>query len=103
MAHVTYASAVGCLMYVMVCTRLDIAHAVGVLSRYMRTSGKEHWTNIKRAFRYLRCTTYFAIYYHGNSKDVGVHGFNDSDWAGDIDGRKSTSGYVFILFGGVVN
>ena len=61
MAHVPYASAVGCLMYSMVYTQPDIAHAVGVLSRYMMTLGKEHWTAIKRIFRYLRSTTYFSI------------------------------------------
>ena len=42
MSHVPYASAVGSLMYAMVCTRPDIAHAVGVLSRYMSKPGKEH-------------------------------------------------------------
>ena len=42
MSHVPYASVVGCLMYAMVCTRLDIAHAVGFLSRYMSKLGKEH-------------------------------------------------------------
>ena len=103
MAHVPYASEVGCLMCVMVCTRPDIAHAMGVLSRYMTTPSKEHWIVIKRVFKYLRGTTYFSICYHGNYKDVGVHGFVDSDWDGDIDGRRSTNGYVFRLFGGVVN
>ena len=44
--HITivqYASTVGRLIYVMVCTRPDIAHAVGVVSRYMANPGKEHW------------------------------------------------------------
>ena len=102
MAHVPYASVVGCLMYAMVYTRLEITHVVGVLSRYMTAPGKEHWTSIKRVFRYLWGTTNFAVFYHGNSEDVGVHGFIDSDWDGEIDDRRSTSGYVFILFGGVV-
>ena len=48
MSHVPYASAVGSLMYVMVCTRLDIAHVVGVLSSFMSNLGKEHWTIVKR-------------------------------------------------------
>ena len=41
-------------MYAMVCNRLNIAHAVGVLSRFMSKPGKEHWTAVKRVFRYLR-------------------------------------------------
>ena len=48
MSHVPYASVVGSLMYAMVCTRPDIAHAVGVLSRYMSKLGNEHWIAIKR-------------------------------------------------------
>ena len=65
MSHVPYASVVGSLMYAMVCTRADIAHAVGVLSRYMSKPGNEHWTAIKRVFRYLRGTTDHAICYQG--------------------------------------
>jgi hypothetical protein len=42
MSHVPYASAFGSLMYAMVCTRTNIAHAVGELSRYMSKLGKEH-------------------------------------------------------------
>jgi hypothetical protein len=63
MAHVPYAIAVGSLMYVMVCTQLDISHAVGVLRRYMLTPGKEHWTIFKRVFRYLCGTVDYAICY----------------------------------------
>eukprot|EP00253_Pinus_taeda_P011251 PITA_11251 len=51
MSRVPYASAVGSLMYAMVCTRPDIAHAVGVLSRFISKPGKEHWTAVKRVFR----------------------------------------------------
>ena len=69
----------------------------------MTTLGKEHLIAIKRVFRYLRGTTDFSIYYHGNSEDVEVHGFIDSDWARDINGRRSTNGYVLKLFGGVVS
>ena len=61
MAYVPYANAVRSLMYAMVYTQPDIAHAVGVLSRYMTTLGKEHCTTIKRVFRYLCGITDFAI------------------------------------------
>eukprot|EP00253_Pinus_taeda_P023158 PITA_23158 len=57
MSRVPYVSAVGSLMYAMVCTRPDIAHAVGVLSRFMSKLGKEHWTTVRRVFRYLRGTS----------------------------------------------
>jgi hypothetical protein len=58
-------SAVGSLMYEMVCTRPDIAHAVGVLSRYMSKLGKEHWTTLKRDFRYFHGTTSYGLCYQG--------------------------------------
>jgi hypothetical protein len=56
MSCVPYVSAVGNLMYEMVFTRQDIAHAVGFLRRYMSKPGKEHWTTIKRVFRYIHIT-----------------------------------------------
>jgi len=88
MAHVPYANAIGSLMYVMLYTRPDIAHAVGVLRRYVSTPRKELWIVVKRVFEYLCGTTNFAIYYPKNSKEVRVHGFINSDWARDINGRQ---------------
>jgi hypothetical protein len=89
MAHVPYASVVGSLMYVMVCNRPYISHAVGVLSRYMLTPGKEQWTIVKRVFKYLCGTKDYAICYQGrlggDSGKLNVHGFVDADWAGDLD------------------
>jgi len=63
MVCVSYASVVGSLMYAMVYTQPYISHVVGVFSRYMPTPGKEHWTTVKRVFRYLCGTIDFAIYY----------------------------------------
>ena len=54
MYKIPYALAIGSLMYVMVCTRLDIAHAVGVVSRYMSHPGIEHLNAVKWTLRYLR-------------------------------------------------
>ena len=89
----------------MVCTRPDIAHAVGVLRRYMSKPGKEHWTTVKRVFRYLRGTTIYGLCYQrrpGLDRVLDIHGFVDADWAGDLDCKRSISGYVFNLFGGAI-
>eukprot|EP00253_Pinus_taeda_P005753 PITA_05753 len=105
-SHVPYASAIGSLMYSMVCTRPNIVHAVGVLSRFMSKPGKEHWAAVKWVFRYLCGTSDYGLCYQGRprlDKVLDIHGFVDADWAGDLDKRRSTSGYVFILFGGVVS
>ena len=72
----------------------------------MSNPGNEHWKTIKRVFRYLRGTTDHAIYYQGIAgpdRVLDVHGFVDADWAGDLDQRRSTSGYVFSLFGGAIS
>jgi hypothetical protein len=61
MSHVPYASVVGSLMYAMVYTRPDIAHAVGFLSKYMSKPRKEHWTIVKRVFRYLCGTVSYGL------------------------------------------
>ena len=81
MSRVPYASAVGSLMYEMVCTRPKIAHAVGFFSRYMSKTGKEHWTSAKRVFRYLCGTIDYAICYQGRlgpDRVINVHGFVDT-------------------------
>ena len=91
-------------MYAMVCTRPDIAHAVEVLSRYMSKSGKEHWAVIKRVFRYLCGIVDHAMCYQGRVGPHRVlHGFVDAYSARDQDYKQSTSGYLFNLFGGIIN
>eukprot|EP00253_Pinus_taeda_P006519 PITA_06519 len=106
MSCVPHASVVGSLMYTMVYTRPDIAHAVGVLSRFMSKLGKEHWIAVKQVFRYLHGTSDYGLCYQGRlglNRVLDIRGFVDADWAGDLDQRRSTSGYVFNLFGGVVS
>ena len=61
MEKIPYASAVRSLMYDMVCTRLDIAHAVRAVSRFLSNSGKEHWTTVKWIFRYLHDTSKICL------------------------------------------
>ncbi|KAH9734881.1 Integrase catalytic domain-containing protein [Citrus sinensis] len=101
MARVPYASAVGSLMFAMICTRPDIAQAVGTVSRYMMNPGGEHWIAVKRILRYIRGTSDVALCYGGS--EFNVRGFVDSDFAGDLDKRKSTTGYVFTLAGAAVS
>jgi hypothetical protein len=101
MSRVPYSSAVGSLMYAMVCTRPDIAHAVGVVSRYMNNPGKEHWEAVKWILRYLRGTTTHALCFGGS--DTFLQGYVDSNMAGDKDSRRSTTGYVFTIGGTIVS
>ena len=101
MSKVPYSSMVGSLMYAMVCIRPDIAHALGVVSRYMNNTGKENWKEVQWILRYLRGTTSHALYFGGS--DTVLHGYVDADMAGDKDTRRSTTGYVFTLGGTTVS
>ena len=102
MSWVPYASAVGSLMYVMVYTRPNLAHAVNVVSRFMGDHGKEHWQAVKKIFRYVRGTSDVGLIY-GGGMACSVACFFDSDYDGDVNGRRSMADYVFTLGGSVVS
>ncbi|KAL2226511.1 UNVERIFIED_CONTAM: Retrovirus-related Pol polyprotein from transposon TNT 1-94 [Sesamum indicum] len=97
-----YASAIGSLMYAMICTRSDIAHVVGVVSRFMNNPRVMHWEAVKWILRYLRGTKDRALVF-GKGK-LTLFGFVDVDFAGsDYDRRRSTTGYVFTYGGTAVS
>ncbi|KAA0058181.1 gag/pol protein [Cucumis melo var. makuwa] len=100
MRHIPYASAVGSLMYAMLCTRPDICYAVGIVSRYQSNPGLAHWTVVKTILKYLRRTRDYMLVY--GYKDLILTRYTDSDFQTDRDSRKSTSGSVFTLNGGAV-
>jgi len=95
-------SAIGSIMYAMVGTRPDIAQAIGVLSRFMSKPGKIHWTAVKWLLRYLKGSTDLNLVFT-REKDFRVQGFSDSDYAADLDRRRSTTGYVFTVGGNTVS
>ena len=97
-----YRALVGSLMHIMVCTRPDIAAAVGVLSRFLDRPSLEHWEAALRVLHYLKGTRRECLTFHRNSDD-DIFGYCDSDWAGDLDDNRSTSGWVFIWCGAAVS
>lgn len=101
MENIPYASAVGSLMYAMVCTRPDIAYAVGVTSRFLANPGKGHWEAVKWILRYLRGTSKICLSF-GDGPSI-LSGYTDADYARDIDARRSTSGFVLTFAGGAVS
>ena len=88
-------------MYAMVCTRPDIAYAVGVVSRFLSNPGRLHWEAVKWIMKYLRGTSKLKLTF-GSEKLVLV-GYTDSDMAGDVDNKRSTSGYLMTFLRGVVS
>jgi hypothetical protein len=95
MSKVPYSSVVGSLMYAMVCSRPDLSYAMNLVSRYMSNPGKEHWRAVQWIFRYLRGTADHCLKF--GRTDKGLIGYVDSDYAGDLDKRRSLTGYVFNI------
>ena len=101
MAKVPYASAIGSLIYVILCTRPDIAYVVCMTSTFQFNPGLEHWVAIKSIFKYLRRTKGLILTYGGG--DLQIDGFIDSYFQSDVDDRKFISSFVFICNGGAVS
>ncbi|KAA0036107.1 gag/pol protein [Cucumis melo var. makuwa] len=100
MSNIPYASAIGSLMYAMLCTKPDICYSVGIVSRYQSNLGRDHWTTVKNILKYPRRTKDYMLVY--GSKDLILTGYTVSDFQTDRDARKSTSGSVFTLNEGAV-
>ena len=96
-----YAKAIGNLMYAMLGTRPDIAYAVSYCSRFLAKPTEAHRAAVKRIMRYLKATIDLCLVYEGEIEPLT--GFTDSDWAGDRETRRSTSGYVFNLGSGAIS
>lgn len=92
---------VGSLMY-LTATRPDIMYAVSLISRYMENPTEVHLLAAKRIFRYLKGTADLGILYKKGANSSLI-GFSDSDYAGDLDDRKSTSGFVFMMGSGAIS
>lgn len=92
-------NAIGCLMYLMVCTRPDLSIAVNILSRFMNKCNEELWKCIKRVLRYLKGSININLKYTKRDYNEYLVGFVDSDWGGsEGTDRKSTTGYLFQLY-----
>ena len=98
--RVPYTSAVGSLMYSMLCTRPYIYYAIGIVSRYQSNPGLAHWIAVKHILKYLRRTRNYMLIYSGAY--LNPKGYTDSDFMSDKDIPKSTSGSIFTLGGGAV-
>lgn len=97
-----YSQLIGSLMYLSISTRPDIAQAVGALARYMAKPTDAHWQAAKGVLRYIANTPIYGITF-GGSGDHELKAYCDADYAGDIDTRRSTTGYVFLLNGGAIS
>ena len=84
MSKIPYDNAVGSIMYLMVCTRPDLAYAIGKVSRFMSNPGITHWEAVKWILRYIKGTLDHGLLFDGNDSKTLV-GYVDADYAQDLD------------------
>jgi len=94
MSRVPYAYVFGSLMYVVVCTCLDTAHAGSVVGCFTSKQGKEHWKAVQWILRYVQGTSKYGLVF-GETNPGQVVGHSDSDFTGDLDERRSLTSYMF--------
>jgi hypothetical protein len=98
-----FRSLVGSLRY-LVNTRPDLAFSVGYVSRFMEEPHEEHLAAVKHILRYIAGTSNLGLKYERKKGELSVLlGYSDSDLAGDVDSRKSTSGVIFFLGGSPIS
>ena len=96
--NTTYRNLVGSLNYLALSTRPDLSQAAHALGSFLENSKMEHWIAAKNVLRYLKCTKHLNLTFRkATSVDDNLAGYSDSDWAGNIGNRKSTTGFCFNM------
>lgn len=98
--NIMFKQIIGSLMYV-TATRPDIMHSVSLVSRFLENPQEQHLIAAKKILRYLKGTQDFGIFYRKGVQGQ-LTGYVDSDFAGDPDDRKSTTGYIFMFGTGAI-
>ncbi|XP_019162223.1 PREDICTED: uncharacterized protein LOC109158784 [Ipomoea nil] len=96
-----YRSHLGTLQHLTV-THPDLSFAVNRICQHMHSPTTEHWAMLKRVLGYVKGTLHFGLFIRLSSSLV-VHAFSDSDWAGDPNDRKFTSGFAVFLGGNLIS
>jgi hypothetical protein len=102
MSKVSYASAIGSIMYAMISTRPDVSYALSATSRYQSDPGESHWIAVKNILKYFRRTKDVFLVY-GGEEELIVTGYTVASFQTDKDDSKSQSGFVFTFNGGAVS
>jgi hypothetical protein len=88
MRVIPYASAIGSIMYAMICTRPDVSYALSATSKYQSNYGEAHWTIVKNILKYLRRTKEVFLVF-GGEEELVVKGYSDASFQTDADDSKS--------------
>lgn len=96
-----FASIIGSLQWLAGGTRPDIAFSVGRCARFLANPSKAHFRAVHQILLYLKGTVDYKLTYGKDSKALVA--YSDSDWAGERSSRRSTTGYVFMIYGATVS
>lgn len=101
--NMKYRNIIGALLYISTGTRPDISFSVNYLSRFQNCYNSTHFKYALRVLKYLYSTRDLSFNYsfNSNANDI-LDCFVDSDWAGDVVDRKSTTGYIVRMYGNVI-
>lgn len=100
--HLDYPSMAGAILYLATISRPDIAYAASVLCRYISNWSVHHYRAAKHLLRYIKGTRKHELTYDGGAGHRKLVGYADADWGGCHDTARSTTGYVYEAYGGVV-
>nr|KAJ0189237.1 hypothetical protein LSAT_V11C800423030 [Lactuca sativa] len=96
-SQLEYSRVIGCLLYVVISTRPDIAYVVERLTRYTSNPSLHHWQAVSRVFKYLKGTMNYGFTYSGYP--YVLEGYSNDNWINNFMDHSSTSGWVFLLRG----
>jgi len=96
-----YRKLIGSLLYISQNTRPDITYSVNYLSRFQNNPNEDHYVGVKRIIRYLSGTLNCGLLYSKNMNEE-LCGYADASWGEDIEDRKSTTGYCFMICGKII-
>lgn len=100
--NVPYREVVRSLIFLAVVSRPDIMYAVNSVSKFLNNHNDKHWKAVKRIFAYLVGTSDVKIEYRSGGSNAELVSYSDADYAGDVETRRSTTGYVFSMANGPI-
>ncbi|PKI39771.1 hypothetical protein CRG98_039816 [Punica granatum] len=100
--RIPYASVVGAIMHVMLCTRSDVSYALSMTSWYQSDPSERYRIAVKNILKYLRKTNEMFLVY-GGEEELVIRGYTDASFQSNNDNSRSQSGYVFCLNGDLVD
>ena len=83
-------------LYAMTAIRIDLASAIGILSRFMLNSNTERWQGVRQILQKLKGTLDYSLFFDGSWNEDILSGYANGDYVGDLDTRKFISGYFLL-------